>query len=189
VVAVRASEMKYEIAPEGARDYAPLLGIFGLVAYVYNRATLNAPQLLKFVAWYQVLVAAIAVRTHAGRCTAGSTTHLQSTASCYPPSGAAGTAHAQAAPGASRSRALPTERSCVFAAPASRYPRWCGLAVAHSLSLTQLVTIFAQLLFRRAELDNLSSVVAPAILAVYSLNLQQITYMDAAIAMFGCAPC
>lgn len=45
-----------------------------------------------------------------------------------------------------------------------------------------------QLLFRRAELDNLSSVVAPAILAVYSLNLQQITYMDAAIAMFGCAP-
>ena len=54
--------MKYEIAPEGARDYAPLLGIFGLVAYVYNRATLNAPQLLKFVAWYQVLVAGIAVR-------------------------------------------------------------------------------------------------------------------------------
>lgn len=100
-MAVRASEMKYEIAPEGARDYAPLLGIFGLVAYVYNRATLNAPQLLKFVAWYQVLVAAIA------------------------------------------------------------------------------------LLFRRCELDNLSSVVAPAILAVYSLNLQQVTYMDAAIAMFG----
>lgn len=61
-MAVRASEMKYEIAPEGARDYAPLLGIFGLVAYVYNRATLNAPQLLKFVAWYQVLVAGIAVR-------------------------------------------------------------------------------------------------------------------------------
>lgn len=79
-MAVRASEMKYEIAPEGARDYAPLLGIFGLVAYVYNRATLNAPQLLKFVAWYQVLVAAIAVRTLPGRCNAGGMAHLQSTA-------------------------------------------------------------------------------------------------------------
>lgn len=52
-----------------------------------------------------------------------------------------------------------------------------------------MLSIPLQLLFRRAELDNLSSVVAPAILAVYSLNLQQVTYMDAAIAMFGCAPC
>jgi hypothetical protein len=55
--------------------------------------------------------------------------------------------------------------------------------------LNRVLSIPLQLLFRRAELDNLSSVVAPAILAVYSLNLQQVTYMDAAIAMFGCAPC
>lgn len=50
-MAVRASEVKYEIAPEGARDYAPLLGIFGLVAYIYNKVSLNAPQLLKTIAW------------------------------------------------------------------------------------------------------------------------------------------
>jgi hypothetical protein len=108
VVAVRASEMKYEIAPEGARDYAPLLGIFGLVAYVYNRATLNAPQLLKFVAWYQVLVAAIAVRALPGRCPACGVTHLQSVASLHAPSRAAGMAHAQAAPGTSRLPPMPT---------------------------------------------------------------------------------
>jgi hypothetical protein len=101
VAVVRASEVKYEIAPEGARDYAPLLGIFGLVGYIYNKVSLNAPQLLKTIAWYQIFVAGIA------------------------------------------------------------------------------------LLFRRAELDNLSSVVAPAILAVYSLNLAQISYMDAAVALFG----
>ena len=30
---VRASELTYEIAPEGSRDYAPILGILGLAAY------------------------------------------------------------------------------------------------------------------------------------------------------------
>ncbi len=52
-------------------------------------------------------------------------------------------------------------------------------------AIVRALTLLAQLLFRRAELDNLSSVVAPAILAVYSLNLAQISYMDAAVALFG----
>lgn len=100
-VTVRASDVTYEVAPEGHLDYAPLLAILGLVAYVNNRIALSAPQLLKTVAWYQIFVAGVAV------------------------------------------------------------------------------------LFRRAQLDNLASVVAPAILAVYTLGLSQITYIDAAVALFG----
>ena len=67
---VHASEVKYEIAPEGARDYAPLLGLLGLVAYIYNKVSLNAPQLLRTIAWYQIFVAGIAVR-HPDRHDAG----------------------------------------------------------------------------------------------------------------------
>lgn len=100
-VVTRASELTFETAPENSREYAPVLGILGLVMWNFGRLSLNAPLLLKTVAFYQLAVA--------------------------------GTA----------------------------------------------------LIFRRAELDNLASVVAPAILAVYTLNISQITYMDAAIALFG----
>lgn len=97
----RASDLKLEVAPENSRDYAPVLGILGLVLWHVNRVSLTAPLLLKTIAFYQLAVA--------------------------------GTA----------------------------------------------------LFFRKAELDNLASVVAPAVLAVATLNFNQVTYMDAAIALFG----
>ena len=174
-----ASDVKYELAPEGARDYAPLLGIFGLVAYIYNRATLNAPQLLKFVAWYQVLVAAIAVRGPVTNCSAGSALASRpDTSGCR-----RSTSEQPLARHAWRHRS--SASACLTA-----YKSFCRLVIWYSIAVAdwRCVTSPLQLLFRRAELDNLSSVVAPAILAVYSLNLQQVTYMDAAVALFGCVP-
>mmetsp|Transcript_19644 Transcript_19644/g.59420 ORF Transcript_19644/g.59420 Transcript_19644/m.59420 type:complete len:265 (+) Transcript_19644:128-922(+) len=41
------------------------------------------------------------------------------------------------------------------------------------------------LLFRRVEADSMASIVGPAILAVNTLALSQVSYMDAAIALFG----
>lgn len=100
-VTTRAAELKWEVAPEQSRDYAPLIGIIALATHMYGKATLNAPLLLKTLALYQMAIAAIA------------------------------------------------------------------------------------LLFKRIELDNLASVVAPAVLAVNTLQLSQVSYMDAAITLFG----
>lgn len=100
-VVTRAGNLTIEAVPENSRDYAPVLGILGLVMWHFNRMSLNAPLLLKTIAFYQLAVA--------------------------------GTA----------------------------------------------------LIFRRAELDNMASVVAPAVLAVAVININHVTYMDAAIALFG----
>lgn len=100
-VVTLASELKFEANPENTRDYAPVLGILGLVLSQYNKVALTAPLLLKTIAIYQMAVAATA------------------------------------------------------------------------------------LIFRKVELDSLASVVAPAVLAVYTLDFVQIPYTSAAVGLFG----
>lgn len=101
-VHVRASsEVTYELAPEGPKDYAPMLGVIAFVAAIQGRLSITSALVLKSLATLQLLYAVSAVVT------------------------------------------------------------------------------------RQGGGDTVSAVVGPAVLAVAALNLQNITYMQAANALFG----
>jgi hypothetical protein len=101
-VAVRASdEMTYEIAPEGTKDYTPILGVVAFVAAIQGHLTITSALVLKGLATLQLLYAVSAVVT------------------------------------------------------------------------------------RKSGADTVSAVVGPAVLAVAALNLESITYMQTANALFG----
>lgn len=101
-VVVRASdEITYELAPEGTKDYTPILGVIAFVAAIQGRLTITSALVLKGLATLQLLYAVSAVVT------------------------------------------------------------------------------------RRSTADTVSAVVGPAVLAVAALNLEYITYMQTANALFG----
>lgn len=62
-VVVRASEVTYEIAPEGPKDYAPVLGVIAFVAAIQGRLSITSALVLKSLATLQLLYAASAVVT------------------------------------------------------------------------------------------------------------------------------
>lgn len=98
---VSASEMTYEIAPEGAKDYTAVLGVITFIAAIQGRVAITAALLLKSLAILQLLHAVTAVAT------------------------------------------------------------------------------------RKFDSDTVAAVVGPAVLAVAALNLEYITYLQAANALFG----
>lgn len=100
-VVVHASEVTYELAPEGPKDYAPVLGVIAFIAAIQGRLSITSALVLKSLATLQLLYAVSAVVT------------------------------------------------------------------------------------RRTGADSVSAVVGPAVLAVAALNLEYITYMQAANALFG----
>jgi len=63
-VVVRASSnVSYELAPEGSKDYAPLLGVIAFVAALQGHLDVTASLLLKSLATLQLIVSAAAVVT------------------------------------------------------------------------------------------------------------------------------
>lgn len=56
-VVVRASEVTYEIAPEGPKDYAPVLGVIAFVAAIQGRLSITCTHhILNPKAWLKLII-------------------------------------------------------------------------------------------------------------------------------------